>query len=45
MASDTDPYTGETLTEIPLANPDDLDEAYATAQRDWAPGCLASAPR
>jgi aldehyde dehydrogenase (NAD+) len=38
-ATDTDPYTGETLTEIPLANADDLDEAYATAksaQRDWA---------
>lgn len=38
-AIDTDPYTGETLTEIPLANADDLDEAYATAkkaQREWA---------
>ncbi|TYP84574.1 aldehyde dehydrogenase family protein [Blastococcus xanthinilyticus] len=38
-ATDTDPYTGETLTEIPLADADDLDEAYATAkeaQRDWA---------
>jgi aldehyde dehydrogenase (NAD+) len=37
-ATDTDPYTGETLTEIPLANADDLDEAYARAQqaqRDW----------
>lgn len=38
-ATDTDPYTGETLTEIPLANAEDLDEAYRTAkqaQRDWA---------
>ncbi|NEK86325.1 aldehyde dehydrogenase family protein [Blastococcus saxobsidens] len=38
-ATDTNPYTGETLTEIPLANSDDLDEAYAKAkeaQRDWA---------
>ncbi|MCZ2820095.1 aldehyde dehydrogenase family protein [Modestobacter sp. VKM Ac-2977] len=38
-ATDTNPYTGETLTEIPLANADDLDEAYARAkeaQRDWA---------
>ncbi|MBN1092547.1 aldehyde dehydrogenase family protein [Blastococcus sp. TML/M2B] len=38
-ATDTDPYTGETLTEIPLADAEDLDEAYATAkeaQRDWA---------
>ncbi|RBY79088.1 hypothetical protein DQ239_05315 [Blastococcus sp. TF02-09] len=38
-ATDTDPYTGETLTEIPLANAEDLDEAYGTAreaQRDWA---------
>ncbi|MGY2081910.1 aldehyde dehydrogenase family protein [Modestobacter sp. SYSU DS0657] len=38
-ATDTDPYTGETLTEIPLANAEDLDEAYARAkeaQRDWA---------
>ncbi|SOC50548.1 4-hydroxybenzaldehyde dehydrogenase [Blastococcus aggregatus] len=38
-ATDTDPYTGETLTEIPLANAEDVDEAYARAkeaQRDWA---------
>ncbi|SFF31079.1 aldehyde dehydrogenase family protein [Blastococcus tunisiensis] len=37
-ATDTDPYTGETLTEIPLADADDLDEAYARAteaQREW----------
>jgi aldehyde dehydrogenase (NAD+) len=38
-ATDTDPYTGETLTEIPLADADDLDAAYTAAreaQRDWA---------
>jgi aldehyde dehydrogenase (NAD+) len=38
-ATDTDPYTGETLTEIRLATSDDLDEAYAAAreaQREWA---------
>ncbi|MGY1715744.1 aldehyde dehydrogenase family protein [Geodermatophilus sp. SYSU D01106] len=38
-AADTDPYTGETLTEIRLATSDDLDEAYAAAreaQREWA---------
>jgi aldehyde dehydrogenase (NAD+) len=36
---DTDPYTGDTLTVIPQADADDLNEAYATAaeaQRDWA---------
>ncbi len=36
---DTDPYTGDVLTEIPQADADDLDKAYATAeeaQRDWA---------
>ncbi|MGE2724464.1 aldehyde dehydrogenase family protein [Mycolicibacterium pulveris] len=36
---DTDPYSGDTLTEIPQADAHDLDEAYATAvarQRDWA---------
>lgn len=36
---DTDPYTGDTLTEIPLADATDLDEAYRAAraaQRDWA---------
>jgi aldehyde dehydrogenase (NAD+) len=38
-ATDTDPYTGETLTELRLADTDDLDQAYAAAreaQRDWA---------
>jgi aldehyde dehydrogenase (NAD+) len=38
-AADTDPYTGETLTELRLATSDDLDEAYAgarEAQREWA---------
>ncbi|MGY1709581.1 aldehyde dehydrogenase family protein [Geodermatophilus sp. SYSU D00758] len=38
-ATDTDPYTGETLTEIRLADADDLDAAYAAAreaQREWA---------
>jgi aldehyde dehydrogenase (NAD+) len=38
-ATDTDPYTGETLTEIALADADDLDAAYTAArdaQRDWA---------
>ncbi|MCV7441163.1 aldehyde dehydrogenase family protein [Mycobacterium paraense] len=37
--ADTDPWTGETLTEIPQANADDLDEAYqaaAAAQAKWA---------
>ncbi len=37
--TDTDPYTGETLTEIGLADADDLDAAYlgaADAQREWA---------
>lgn len=36
--SDTNPYTGGTLLEIPLANAGDLDEAYraaAEAQREW----------
>ncbi|MCB5206811.1 aldehyde dehydrogenase family protein [Methylovorus mays] len=35
---DTDPYTGETLVEIPNANASDLDEAYRAAeqaQRQW----------
>lgn len=38
-ATDTDPYTGETLTEIQLADADDLDAAYSAAreaQRPWA---------
>ncbi|RRO14108.1 aldehyde dehydrogenase family protein [Saccharopolyspora rhizosphaerae] len=37
--TDLDPWSGEALTEIPLANTDDLDEAFAAAeeaQRDWA---------
>lgn len=37
--ADTDPWSGDTLTEIRLANADDLDEAYAAAaeaQPDWA---------
>jgi aldehyde dehydrogenase (NAD+) len=36
---DTDPYSGETLVEIPMANTEDLDEAYAAAakaQVSWA---------
>lgn len=35
----TDPWSGDTLLEIPQANADDLDEAYAAAkaaQRAWA---------
>ena len=38
-AEDVDPYTGETLLEIPLADADDLDEAYRgakEAQKEWA---------
>jgi aldehyde dehydrogenase (NAD+) len=38
-ATDTDPYTGETLTEIQLADANDLDAAYTAArdaQRSWA---------
>ena len=37
--TDTDPWTGDTLTEIPLASAGDLDEAFrgaAAAQSDWA---------
>ncbi|OBG77096.1 MULTISPECIES: aldehyde dehydrogenase family protein [unclassified Mycobacterium] len=37
--ADTDPWTGETLTEIAQADAGDLDEAYDTAsraQREWA---------
>ena len=37
--TDIDPWTGDTLTEIPQAGEDDLDEAYRAAeeaQRDWA---------
>ncbi|ONK12398.1 aldehyde dehydrogenase family protein [Streptomyces sp. MP131-18] len=35
---DVDPYTGDTLTEIPLADASDVDDAYraaAEAQRAW----------
>lgn len=38
-ATDTDPYTGDILTEIPLADSSDVDAAYQAArdvQRDWA---------
>ena len=38
-AEDVDPYTGEVLTELPLAGRDDLELAYATAVeagRRWA---------
>ena len=37
--ADTDPWSGDTLTEIPLASADDLDDAFraaSEAQRDWA---------
>lgn len=37
--ADTDPWSGQTLIEIPQANADDLDEAYdaaARAQAQWA---------
>lgn len=37
--TDSDPFSGDTLTEIPQADARDLDEAYATAvaaQQDWA---------
>lgn len=36
---DEDPFSGETLTEIPQANAEDVDRAYqaaAAAQRSWA---------
>jgi len=39
VGTDTDPWSGDTLTEIPLADVDDLDEAFLVAeqaQRDWA---------
>jgi aldehyde dehydrogenase (NAD+) len=39
IAADTDPWSGNTLAEIPLASPEDLDDAMAAArraQRDWA---------
>lgn len=37
--ADNDPWNGQTLTEIPLASAEDLDEAFRAAQRaqrDWA---------
>lgn len=37
--TDSDPWSGDTLTEIPLASADDLDEAFTLARRaqgDWA---------
>jgi aldehyde dehydrogenase (NAD+) len=37
--ADNDPWSGQTLTEIPLASAEDLDEAFRAAQRaqrDWA---------
>ncbi|GAA1895502.1 aldehyde dehydrogenase family protein [Streptomyces sodiiphilus] len=39
VQTDTDPYTGDVLTEIPLAGASDVDDAYRSArvaQRDWA---------
>ena len=39
VATDTDPWTGERLAEIPMADTADLDEALAAAaeaQREWA---------
>ncbi|MBO0822133.1 MAG: aldehyde dehydrogenase family protein, partial [Nocardiopsaceae bacterium] len=39
VGTDTDPWSGQTLTEIPLASAGDLGEAFdgaASAQRDWA---------
>jgi aldehyde dehydrogenase (NAD+) len=39
IVADTDPWSGDTLAEIPLASTEDLDEAMATAQRaqrEWA---------
>ncbi len=39
VAADTDPWTGERLAEIPMADAADLDEALAAAQeaqREWA---------
>jgi aldehyde dehydrogenase (NAD+) len=44
-AADTNPWTGEILTEIPLADPGDLDEALKAAQRvqqEWAARSPAS---
>ena len=39
IAADTDPWSGKVLTEVPLADLADLDEAVTTAQkaqREWA---------
>src|SRR6266702_3378666 len=39
IVADTDPWSGATLAEIPLADREDLDEALAAAQRaqrGWA---------
>ncbi len=39
VAKDTDPWNGQTLTEIPMADAADLDEALTAAQRaqrEWA---------
>jgi aldehyde dehydrogenase (NAD+) len=39
IATDTDPWSGATLAEIPLAGTDDLDDAFTAAeraQREWA---------
>jgi aldehyde dehydrogenase (NAD+) len=39
VARDTDPWSGQTLTEIPMADAADLDEALTAAgraQREWA---------
>jgi aldehyde dehydrogenase (NAD+) len=33
VTTDTDPWSGATLTEIPLAGTDDLDDAFAAAER------------
>ncbi len=46
--TDTDPYTGDTLTEIALADSSDVDTAYraaADAQRDWAAAVPSERPQ
>jgi aldehyde dehydrogenase (NAD+) len=51
IATDTDPWSGAILTEIPLAGPDDLDDAFTEAERArhaWAaqpPACRAEVMR